>query len=247
MTISDVSSTELPPRKPCTVEESAMTQGIRRSRLADQAYEVLKDRILTQQLLPGQRLSVPAIAEELQLSRSPVREAVQRLVQEGLGSERPHQGAVVASADLRSLVDLYVVRATLEGLSAELAAGADVASLVTDLEEIQREHENAYADGAGATVIRADMRFHARILQASGNAELIKVVGPILQRMSLAMLAGEQTWPAHALAEHRAVIDAFKQSDAGGARTAMIAHIQRVRSDLRAKLGESQKQPREVS
>ena len=166
---------------------------IHRSRLADQVYELLKDRILTRQLAPGQRLSVPAIAGELSLSRSPVREAVQRLVQESLATERPHQGAVVASADLHSLVDLYQVRAALEGLSAELAVEAHDARLIGDLAGVHDEHRLAYDGGSHADVIRADMRFHIRILDATANPELVRVLEPVLQRMSLAMLAGDHS------------------------------------------------------
>lgn len=209
---------------------------VRGSRLADQAYAWLKEQILTQQLLPGQRLSVPAIADELGLSRSPVREAVQRLVQEGLGTERPHQGAVVASADLPSLVQLYEVRAVLEGLSAELAAGAGDESLDADLSAIQGRHRSAYEEGRRPDVILADMEFHRRILQAAGNAELFRITEPILQKMFLAMLASEEHWPTRALAEHQAVIDAIHERDPHKAQRSMTRHVKRVRQSLLAKV-----------
>lgn len=209
---------------------------VRGSRLTDQVHDWLKEQILTQRLLPGQRLSVPAIADELGLSRSPVREAVQRLVQEGLGTERPHQGAVVASADLPSLVQLYAVRAALEGLSAELAAKAGDVTLTADLLEIHAGHRSAYDEGRTSDVIRADVQFHRRILEAAGNAELARVTEPILQRMCLAMLAGEQHWPSQALAEHQAVMEALGEHDAAKAKRAMTKHIQRVRRDLMVKI-----------
>lgn len=227
-------------RPPALDGKAAVESVIHRSRLADQAYEWIKQRILTGQLLPGQRLSVPAIAEELSLSRSPVREAVQRLVQEGMGAERPHQGAVVASADLRSLVDLYQVRAVLEGLSAELAADWQDPTFVEDLESIHRNQEHAVEHRTQADVIRADMRFHERILEAGANPALSRVLQPILHRMSLAMLAGEQSWPQQALTEHRAVLDAIRARDAAQARLTMAAHVSRVRDGLYAKLTEDQ-------
>lgn len=217
-------------------DASAKAEGIYRSRLADQVYELLKDRILDRKLVPGQRLSVPAIAKELDLSRSPVREAVQRLVQERLATEQPHQGAVVATADLKSLVDLYQVRAALDGLSAELAVGARDTALATDLAAIQDDHRRAYDRGSNSEVIRADTRFHARIMDAAANPELLRVLQPILHRMSLAMLAGDQSWPARALDEHQAVIDAIADRDAAGAHAAMVAHVLRVREDLLTKL-----------
>jgi DNA-binding GntR family transcriptional regulator len=210
--------------------------GIRRSRLADQAYEVLKERILTRQLLPGQRLSVPAIAEELELSRSPVREAVQRLVQEGLSTERPHSGAVVASADLSELIDLYQVRAVLEGLSSQLAAAAGDPDLVADLEQIQDGHEAAHDAGTRSQMIRADVDFHERVLSAAGNPQLTRMLEPVLQRMLLGMLEAGRDWPVLAMAEHREIIAAFKAGDAEAARSCMVSHVLRVRTDMQSKL-----------
>ncbi|MGP4111493.1 GntR family transcriptional regulator [Streptomyces sp. 4N509B] len=217
-----------------------MSKTIHRSRLADQAYELIKDRILSRQLLPGQRLSVPALAQELNLSRSPIREAVQRLVQEGLSTERPHQGAVVASADLSALVDLYQVRAELEGLSAELAATRGDAELAASLERIHADHRTAYETNAAAEVIRADTAFHARVLAASGNPELVRILQPVLQRMSLAMVAGGESWPAHALTEHQAVLDAIRAGDGALARARMTDHVARVRERLLSRLHEEE-------
>lgn len=212
---------------------------IQRSRLADQAYEVLKERILTRQLLPGARLSVPALAEELELSRSPVREAVQRLVQEGLGTERPHSGAVVASADLAALVDLYQVRAVLEGLSSELAAGSGDPALVADLEAIQDGHEAAHDAGARSQMIRADVDFHSRVLRAAGNPQLARMLEPVLQRMLLGMLEAGPDWEIQAMAEHRGIIAALSAEDPEAARGCMVAHVLRVRADLQDKLRRS--------
>lgn len=216
-----------------------MPRIIQRTRLADQAYEVLRERILTGSLAAGARLSVPALAEELELSRSPVREAVQRLVQEGLGTERPHSGAVVATPDLASLAALYEVRAVLEGLSAESAARSGDEGLVADLERLHAAHAKAFRRRSHAAVIEADIAFHRRILVAAGNPELTRVLAPILERMALAMAAGELTsWPEEALAEHEAVLDALRAGEAPRARRAMVGHVTRVRKALLGKLRE---------
>lgn len=209
---------------------------IKRSRLADQAYEVLKERILTSQYGPGQRLSVPALAAELGLSRSPVREAVQRIVQDGLGTEQPHHGAVVARADLPALVDLYEVRAVLEGLSTRRATTSGDPDLVTDLESAHSRHQAAFEQGATAGIIRADVAFHERILKAAANPELDRVLHPALQRMTMGMLAADRHWPARALAEHQAVLDAVRAGDPDAASARMCDHINRVRDGLLTKL-----------
>lgn len=212
-----------------------MTPEFARERLADQVYAHLRQQILNQELRPGDRLSVPAVAKRLQLSRSPVREAVQRLVQEGLGTERARHGAVVAAPDIDSLIDLYAVRAELEGLAAALTATDTVPDLVGELRELLDEHRSAYERRDHAGVIHADVRFHDRIGAASGNAELGRVLGPIQQRMTIAMLAGNsESWPAKALDEHRAVVDAIADGKPDDARRLMRRHIHRVRDDLTA-------------
>ncbi|UWP87494.1 GntR family transcriptional regulator [Dactylosporangium fulvum] len=211
-----------------------------RARLADKAYQWIKDQILARELVPGQRLSVPAIAEELDLSRSPVREAVQRLVQEGLSEERPHKGAVVASVDVLELVDLYEVRAALEGLSAQRAVRARDAMLLEELTAIHRDHRAAANDGRLADVIRADMLFHGRIAAAAGNAQLVRSLAPLLQRMSLAMLAGEQERTAEALSEHEAVIEAIRAGEPERARDSMTDHLERVRTRLLARVSDTE-------
>lgn len=164
---------------------------VTRDRVADQAYAAIREQILTRALAPGQKLSVPRLAEELGASRSPVREAVQRLVAEGLATERTNHGAVVASPDLTALTEMYEVRAPLDGLAAELmtarATPADVAALTVAL----AAHREAFTAGDFAAVIQADLEFHEGIAHRSGNRELVAVLEPIYRRVVLGMLGGE--------------------------------------------------------
>lgn len=216
----------------------AVLEEINRDRLADQAYEVLRQRILSRRLKPGERLSVPLLAQELGLSRSPVREAVQRLVREGLGSERPRQGAVVASAEPEQLSPLYQVRAALEGLAAGLATSADDPDLLPALRRLSDQQSAAFAAHDDAGVIHADIAFHRRLVEAAGNAELSRVLEPILGRVAVAMLAGDlETWPAEALREHEGIIEAVAAGDAALSRKRSEAHVLKVRERLLRKLG----------
>lgn len=206
-------------------------------RLADQAYEVLRNRVLARRLLPGDRLSVPRLAADLGLSRSPVREAVQRLVAEGLGVEQVHRGAVVADLTLDDLAQVYAVREVLEGLAARLAATRKADDLVADLRTLVAEHADAVASGSEADVIRADLRFHGRILEASGNPSLQSALGPILGRVQIAMLAGDlQAWPKAAVTEHRRILSAIAAGDEARAEAAAREHVVLVRDRLHRRL-----------
>lgn len=211
---------------------------IQRQRLADQAYAVLRTRILERELLPGQRLSVPQLAVELGLSRSPVREAVQRLVAEGLGIEQMHRGAVVAGVEAGDLEEMYEVRAVLEGLSARRAAAHVNPELVADLNDLLDQHAAAIDAKSEPDIIRADLRFHDRILAASGSGHLSRALSPILGRANLAMLAGDlSSWPRDAVQEHRAVLDAIATGDQEAAEANARLHIRLVNRRLQARLG----------
>jgi DNA-binding GntR family transcriptional regulator len=210
---------------------------IRRYRLADQAYEVIRGRILERRLLPGDRLSVPQLAEELGLSRTPVREAVQRIVNEGLGVERAHRGAVVIGFELEDLRSVYAVREVLEGLSARLAAGSDDVELVPDLRVLLDAHAAAIGSGREPDVIRADLRFHARVLAGAGNPSLSQALDPILGRVNIAMLAGDlRDWPRSAVREHQRILSAIAAGDADLADDLAREHVRLVRDRLWARL-----------
>ncbi|RLV50429.1 GntR family transcriptional regulator [Nocardioides mangrovicus] len=215
---------------------SASGEYIRPVRLADQAYEAIRLRIVDRRLGPGEHLSVPALAEELGLSRSPVREAVQRLVAEGLGIEQPHRGAVVVGFTGTELAQAYAVREVLEGLSARLAARAVAGGdsrLVEDLRRLVDQHEAAVRSGVADDVIRADLRFHGRLLQGADNLSLTKALDPLLSRVSVAMRAGDlSTWPASAVREHRRILTAVTAGDEDLAEERAREHIRLVRDRL---------------
>lgn len=204
---------------------------ISRQRLADQVYDVLRGRILDRSLVPGDRLSVPLIAVELKLSRSPVREAVQRLVLQGLAEEEFHRGARVAGVDAADLADVFAVRGTLEGLAASLAATHHTADLVTVLRASISDHTAAIAAGDEQRIIAADQAFHQALLDAADNPHLDRALGPLLGRAQVAMLSGDLSrWPRKAVAEHKRILAAVRAGDADAAEQAAREHMASVLS-----------------
>ncbi|MFW6600225.1 GntR family transcriptional regulator [Propionibacteriaceae bacterium Y2011] len=211
-----------------------------KERLADQVHRVLRDRILSHELGPGHRLSVPALALEFGLSRSPVREAVQRLVTDGLAEERPNQGATVATMDLAELADMYEVRAPLDGLAARLVTGREVPGLGEELASALDLHRRALAAGDVSDIITADLDFHGAIARSCGNAAVWAVLEPIHRRVAVAILAGEPlVWPADALVEHEAIVAAIASRDPDAARQAAEDHIMLARDRICGKLAEA--------
>ncbi len=206
-----------------TVDEQPPTP---RQRLADHVYDVLRGRILARSLVPGDHLSVPVLAAELELSRSPVREAVQRLVVEGLAEEEIHRGARVAGVDDEDLVDVFAVRAVLEGLAASLAATGDTAELVAVLRGSIADHTDAVRADDEQAIIAVDQAFHLALLEAAGNPHLDRALGPLLGRAQVAMLTDDQSrWPSATLTEHEAILAAIREGDALAAERTTRDHV----------------------
>ncbi|GAA2595188.1 GntR family transcriptional regulator [Actinomadura fulvescens] len=205
------------------------------SLLAERAYDELRAAILENRLPPGTALSVPALADRMSISRSPVREAVQRLIHDGLATHVPHRGAEVSSVDIEDLRQLYVVRESLEGLAARLATERlDVAAL-TRLEEILAAHERVLAEGGGEGAhIQQDMRFHQVIRNLSGNTHLIDILDQLQGRAHLGLhtLWRHPHAPRLALEEHRKVYEAMAAGDPDAAERAARNHVTRLRVRL---------------
>lgn len=202
-------------------------------RLGDTVYEQLRDEILAGQLAPGSRLSVPALAERLTVSRSPVRDAVLRLTQERLAREEPRRGAVVAEVSLADLAALYEVREVLEGLAARLAVENAGRRFVDQLAQALATHEHLVRDGDIAGHYAADTHFHQLIRQASGNDEVIRVLDGIQGRVRLAMRSTVVTaGPERAVRDHRAILTAIRSGDPAEAEATARAHIARLKREL---------------
>lgn len=201
-------------------------------RVADAVYERLREAIIGRRVEPGERLSVPNLAEQLGVSRSPAREAVQRLVQDGLATEEPRRGAVVATLDLSDVLPLYELREVLEGFAARLACARATEEEIDRLDQVVKQHRKAVDDGDRQRQIEYDMSFHKGVREAARNPELAATLERIQGRITIAMLASEESWHARALAEHEAVLGAIRERSEHEAERLAISHIARVRSDL---------------
>lgn len=200
-----------------------------RERIADWVYGALRRAIARHELKPGTHLSVPALAERFGVSRSPVREAVQRVVQEGLAMERPHRGAFVTEFSPPELEPLYEVRRSLEGLVARLAAERMTESELQDIDTILEEQERAIRRGDMESHIDRDISFHAAMLKAARNPVLQEMLGRLYGRIRSAMLGrASTTGPDLALKDHRAIFKAIAARDPDAADKAAQRHVSHV-------------------
>ena len=202
-----------------------MSKVARAPTVADQVHRRLRQQLLLGTWSPGARLREAELATTFGVSRTPVREAVRRLLQEGLLETRPTQGVRVREPDLYEALDAYAVRETLEGMAARLAAeradGAQRRGLLTLLERVE-----ASATRDQAAQVEADLAFHRRVAELSANPSLIRALETLAGHVTPLKVHTRDHNAADATTrQHRAVADAIERGDGGAAEAAMRAHV----------------------
>ena len=195
--------------------------------LWQRVYDPLRDEILSGSLTPGAELSEVALAEQLGVSRGPIREAIGRLASEGLVTVRPRRGAVVSSLSKEEFLELYQVREALELLAVKLAVPRlrpdDIAALQSLIDEMSTHAERNRVE----EFFEANVAFHARLVDASGNTKLGELYRQLLDQLgryrtrSLLLRGNLQ----RSIAEHAAILRAAKRGDAARAAHLMSEHI----------------------
>lgn len=208
--------------------------------LSEQIYDWMKERILLGTLAPGERISVDAIASGLGVSRTPIRDALNRLALEGLVVVSPRKGTVVGGLTLKDVQDVYQARYFIEPSICENVAQTASQQLIADLEEIQADWESIDATQVyrevkvTARYVELNAAFHMRIGEETGNGQVNKILHQLyVQPQMTALVFGTSyTGPLKRMGEHRTIIEAFKHQSGAMAREAMTAHLTSAKSDL---------------
>ena len=188
------------------------------------AYTLILEAIDLGTYKPGDRLVESDLAERFGVSRTPIREALQRLETQSLLT-RDGRSLIVASLDHNQLAELYVVRAELEGLAANLAARHATDEEVRVLRDMVEDDHRLKADPTA--MARANRRFHKQIHLASHNRFLVQQLDLVHRSMALmatTSLAADGR-PEDALSEHDAIVTAIENRDTEAAGEALRAHI----------------------
>ncbi|MGA0541579.1 GntR family transcriptional regulator [Neotabrizicola sp. VNH66] len=203
------------------------------------AYTLIVEAIEAGTYKPGDRLVESELAERFGVSRTPVREALQRLETQSMLS-RDGRSLIVASLDHNQLSELYAVRTELEGLAARLAARHATDEEIRVLHSMVAE-DQALLGGDPRALSRANKRFHKQIHLASHNRYLVQQLD--LVHRSMALMA-ETSFAAEgrdevALTEHAAIVAAIAARDGDAAYQALKTHISRAfETRLRVEAGE---------
>jgi DNA-binding GntR family transcriptional regulator len=193
------------------------------------AYRRLRDAIATGKLAPGQRVMEVEVAEWLNVSRTPVREALRRLEGDGMLAIEPRTGLVVTSITREAMLELYVMREVLESTAARLCADHASEVELMALEELTKREERLERDYEAR--VRVNRLFHDTIHRAAHNRYLEKSLSAVNDSMCL-LGKSQMLIPARAKeaqAEHAELFDAIRKRDADAAERIARKHVQSAR------------------
>lgn len=195
--------------------------------LREVVFNSLREAILTGKLQPGERLMEIQIAENLGVSRTPVREAIRKLEIEGLAVMIPRKGAEVAKITKKQLRDVLEVRKALEELAVQLACKRISRKEVEQLEKAHEEVRKMTAEQNLTEIVRADVDFHEIIYKAADNERLLQILHNLRQQMYRYRLEYLKNTDNHDLIvkEHEDILDAVRTLNEDNAMSAMRVHI----------------------
>lgn len=218
-------------RKP--IPESASQ--IERRNLGTDVYRVLRDRILRRELRAGEKLSDLRLSSELGVSRTPIREALLQLVQDGVVVAEPNRGFFVATFSRKDLEEIFDLRAALETFALRQITRSDhqeeYERALFELEHAERLIRFATTEeereAAAEAFLKTDRGFHSWLVEKSGNRRLISIVTGLWAQISIFQQAGAELpgWMELALHQHRTIIQRLVDDDIDGAHSALESHL----------------------
>jgi DNA-binding GntR family transcriptional regulator len=215
---------------------------IRQSR-AEETYLLIRAALVRGEYAPAQHLSEPELALRFKTSRSPVREALVRLEHEGFLECAANGRTTVKPLDVADLRQLYVVRASLEGLAARLATPL---LRTIDLEAMSKavdEMEGCVKTGDASGALKAGEAFHDVIMRECGNKPLTESLNGFTARISRyrAIVAALGDYDKERVAEHRRILKALYNRNAEAAEIEVVRHVNRSAEMLIRKLERTEK------
>jgi DNA-binding GntR family transcriptional regulator len=225
------------------------SQFIQRRNLGDDVYRILWSRILSRDLHPGEKLSDLKLSAELGVSRTPVREALHRLLQDGVIRAQPNRGFFVTSFSAKDIEDIFEIRAALEALALRTVItrhpDEDYSWAIAQLDDVSALVEAATNESeiiaANERFLEADQGFHRFIVEHSDNARLIGLVNGLWAQISVFQKAGTHVpgYTEVALRQHRTIITLLREGRHEEAIEALEAHIRDMKERIIADIAEN--------
>lgn len=205
--------------------------------ISDQIYEVLKERILLGKIAPGERIIENDIARGLKTSRTPVREAFQRLMQEGLAERVPQGGIRATIITPRMVKEVFSIRAVLEVYAVELASDQIDIETPRKLKELAREARKLLSPPEAnrleglISLWKINTSFHETIYKAAGSEYLLKLIDQLNSLVRRFRFLSMRKTRIRAWDQHELIIKYLEDKDKAMLRELMKAHIEEAASD----------------
>lgn len=206
-------------------------------RLTDTVYALLRERILGGSFAPGERLNVDALAQQLNVSQTPLKGALALLVADGLVEVQPRRGTFVAQVSPRQISEMLSIRRALELLATETILDHVTDEDITHLRDLINQIEHATDVDAH---YRGNYELHKRLIELSGNRKLAEFYTELNGHIHMALIhSSSHRWRTRAGAEateHRAIVDALDKRDLTALAAAITDHVSRASASLMADL-----------
>lgn len=204
-----------------------MTERLEYRALNDQAYAAIKQELMSGRFAPRQILVLRALAEAYGISTTPIREALQRLVGEGLLEMLPNRSIAVPDWNPVKFIELFRIRCELEGLAAEMAAGFTTPALLAQLAEFVGAIDAALVENRHGDYVALNQRFHFAIYHTARSPRLLRIIENLWGEVGVYMneLFANADFGGIANDAHRAILSRLREGDAAGVRAAMVHDI----------------------
>ena len=215
--------------------------GIPRATFASMVGERIRSDIIEGVLTPGAQLHEVELAASFGVSRGPVREAMQRLIQEGLLRSEAHRGVFVPVLGEDDIVDIYVAREALESSAVRRITGTTrAASAYKALDKVVRAMGTAAKAEDWKAVASRDLDFHTALVAAAGSPRLERMFTTVISetRLCLSMLTSAEDAREDLVEEHRQISEMIRADDTVGAIAALTKHFDDAVVTLRRRLGD---------
>ncbi len=196
--------------------------------LRDVVFNTLRNAILRGDLKPGERLMEMHLANKLGVSRTPIREAIRMLEQEGLAVTIPRKGAQVAKMTEKDLQDVLEIRDSLDELAVSMACKRMTPEQLVELKESMHDFELATRTKDVRKIVEADETFHNVIYRMADNPKLENIVNNLREQMyryRYEYVKGNSTY-SQLIEEHAAIIEGFERQDSQYVKNIMHTHLE---------------------
>ena len=203
--------------------------------IKDQVYDKIKKEILSGSISPGSRVLEGRLAKQVNVSRTPVREALHVLEKEGFLESFPRVGYRVRQITWMEAIEINEIRAVLEPLAVKKAIESEDQSYVGELEEVLKKTEKAARQNQINSFLQYDAEFDEIIVRASGMKTLVDVWATLRHRLKLYRMGAQDSLETmmRSIKGHWKILECLKVKDKEGVNRAIIEHLEDSKQDIR--------------